>query len=291
VTVPVPERELAERVGSLAAGEDAEAFYLDYGRRIKGDLTALVPGGWEGKRVLDFGCGAGRVLRHLVDEGAELHGCDIDRPSIEWLARHLSPPLHVFVNGEEPPLDRPDAHFDVVYAVSVFTHLTDEWAPWLLELQRLLKPGGVLVATFLGEGVSEVVTGERFDADRIGMNVINYGQSWDEGGPTVLHSPWWIRAHWGRAFEIVELRPYGFAAEHPGAGHGVVVMRKGRSTPNVADLEALEPGEPREIAALRHNIEQLHRENERARRALRDVQGSASWRLTAPLRALKGRLR
>ena len=68
-------------------------------------------------------------------------------------------------------------------------------------------------------------------------------------------------------------------------------MRKDRRAPNVADVEAVEPGEPREIEALRHNIEQLHRENERARRALRDVQGSASWRLTAPLRALKRQLR
>ena len=289
--IPVPAFELAERVGSLAAGDDRLAFYVDYGRRIRDDLVVLLPDDWDwrGKRILDFGCGAGRVLRHFLPEAseAEFHGCDIDRPSVEWLERHLSPPLHAFANGEQPPLARPDEHFDLVYAVSVFTHITDQWAAWLHELHRVLRPGGLLIATFLGEGVSQVVTGERFDEDRIGMNVINYGQSWDEGGPTVLHSPWWIHAHWGRAFELVELRPHGFAAEHIGAGHGVVVMRKAWPAPSVEELEAPEPGESRELAALRHNVEQLHVENERARRALREIQSSPSWRLTAPLRRVK----
>ncbi len=290
--LPVPTFELADRVGSLqAGGADPLRFYLDYGRRIRDEILSLLPTTWDwrGKRILDFGCGAGRVLRHLLPEaeqGAELHGCDIDGPSIDWLAEALSPPLHVFRNRELPPLDRPDATFDVVYAVSVFTHLTDQWASWLLELRRVLKPEGLLIATFLGEGISTIVTGEQWAEDRIGMNVINYGQSWDDGGPTVLHSPWWIRAHWGRAFEILRLEPRGFAADPP-SGHGVAVMRPRAATLTPAALEAVEPGEPREIDALRHNVAQLHRESADARRWLAELQRSPSWRLTAPLRRAK----
>ena len=47
------------------------------------------------------------------------------------------------------------------------------------------------------------------------------------GGPLVLHSPWWIRGHWGRAFDIVELHPDRLPARPPIArvGHGVVVAK------------------------------------------------------------------
>jgi cyclopropane fatty-acyl-phospholipid synthase-like methyltransferase len=45
---------------------------------------------------------------------------------------------------------RPDGYFDLVYAISVFTHITHEWSAWLLELHRILKPEGLLLATFCG---------------------------------------------------------------------------------------------------------------------------------------------
>ena len=287
-TLPIPDFELADRVSPLGDKANPIAFYLDYGRRIRDDIVALLPEGLslDGRRVLDFGCGAGRVLRHLTGSGAELHGCDIDIASVEWLTANMSPPLHPFHNGEEPHLAREDDFFDLVYAVSVFTHITDHWAGWLLELRRVLKPDGILIASFIGEGAIAAVTGEPWDDTRFGMNVLNEGQPWHLGGPTVIHSPWWLREHWGRAFEILDLRPSGFAND-PGAGHGVVVARP-RATPvTIADLEAVAAADPREISALRHNIEQLHRENEAKRHWLDELQSSPSWRVTAPLRRLK----
>ena len=146
-------------------------------------------------------------------------GCDIDAPSIEWLQANLSPPLHVFVNGVEPPLPghRRTTFFDVVFASSVFTHISDEWARWLVELHRVLRPGGVLLATFLGNGMSDLIAREPWDEDRIGMNVLLQWQGWDDGGPCVLHSPWWLRAHWGRIFDARADRR-GARAEHPRPG-------------------------------------------------------------------------
>ena len=289
---PLPPLHLAGRVGSLAAGgTDPMRFYVEYGARIAQEIRALAEpelgrDGWQGRRVLDFGCGAGRILRHLTDTGAELHGCDIDAPSIEWIERNMSPPLHAFRNGEAPPLDRPEDSFDLVYAVSVFTHIGDLWAAWLLELRRVLKPGGILIATFLGPGMAQDAATEPWDEERFGMNVLNAAQDWDAGGPTVLCSPWWVRAHWGRAYEILELRESGFAAD-PGIGHGVVVMRPRPGEFTREQLEELEPGEPREIAALRHNIAQLQRQAAEYRHWLEELQRSPSWRVTAPLRALK----
>ena len=93
------------------------------------------------------------------------------------------------------------------------------------------------------------------------MNVLRHGADWDVGGPLVLHSPWWIRGHWGRAFDIVELRPSGFGSRTDRSrSHGVVVLRRKPVRVSVDDLKALED-DPREIAALQHNIEQLQRES------------------------------
>ena len=123
-------------------------------------------------------------------------------------------------DGGAPPLPFEDATFDVVWSIAVFTHLTDQWAPWLLELRRVMRPGGILIASVMGSGASDALAGEPWDADRVGMNVLGYGRPWQAGGPMVLHSEWWIRAHWGRAFEILryETESIGY--------HDAVVLRR-----------------------------------------------------------------
>jgi SAM-dependent methyltransferase len=174
-----------QRVGRIEDPDIAVA-YDGIGRHSRARIERLLPAdwSWEGRRVLDFGCGAGRTLRHFLDEAehAEFHGCDIDDRSIAWLSEHLSPPLHVFQNGESPGLPRPDGFFDLAYALSVFTHLGDHWADWLLELRRVLKPDGLFVATFLNEAHWEIYGRGAWDEDRVGMNVIRKWNPWDEGG-------------------------------------------------------------------------------------------------------------
>jgi hypothetical protein len=74
-------------------------------------------------------------------------------------------------------------------------------------MHRLLRKGGFLILSFLGEGVYEQIAGEPYDAGRVGGNQIEIAKPWPQGGPSVLHSPWWLQAHWGRAFEVVDLMP------------------------------------------------------------------------------------
>lgn len=266
--------------------EDPAGAYDRLGRALRELIEEMLPDdwSWEGKRVLDFGCGAGRTLRAFGGEGAdaEFWGCDIDARSIAWLESHLSPPLQVFQCQEAPGLPQEDGYFDLVYAISVYTHITDHWAGWLLEHHRVLADGGLLFVTFLGEAMIDQLIGEPWDGDRIGMNTLMHGNPWDLGGPITLISPWWLRAHWGRAFDILELRP------HSGeSSHGLVLLRKKSATLTIADLERLEPGEPREIEALKHHIEQLRAETVDLRRSSRSMETSLSWRLTAPIRAAK----
>ena len=85
---------------------DPYAEYAARGAEARHALLELLPDDWrfDGKRVLDFGCGAGRTLRHFRDEArvAEVWGIDIDADSIAWLANTLCPPLHVQRNPCRP---------------------------------------------------------------------------------------------------------------------------------------------------------------------------------------------
>jgi SAM-dependent methyltransferase len=231
------------------------------------EILRLLPADWSwtGKRVLDFGCGPGRVLREFSNEAkqAAFYGCDIHAPSIEWLRSHPPFDIELALTKEMPPLPWADNTFDLCWVVSVFTHLTDSWAAWLLELRRILVPNGLLIATFhgdaMGAGLRLPPYNEEWSEERFGMNVLMPTEDWDAGGPGVFHSPWWIQAHWGRAFEIVTLRPSGFTTDDA-SGHGVVLMRANGDSLRPEDLSTPEPGEPREFSYLKANRDQLIRE-------------------------------
>lgn len=268
------------RVSALPADEPPEAAYDRIGRSTSESLRGMLPTGYDfgGRTMLDFGCGAGRTLRHFFDlvETAEFHGVDIDGASVKWLNDNLCPPLHVSRCGTEPPLDFVNESVDFAWAISVFTHLTDNSAAWLAELHRILKPGGLLMASYMGEWNSESVAAEPWDPDRIGMNALSHDHPWDEGGPMVLMSEWWMREHWGRAFEIVRIEPRVF-------NQTWVLLRK-KDVSITAD-ELMAPGDdPREWRALEHNIQQIRRESAETASNFRN---SLSWRVTKPLRAVK----
>ena len=268
--------------------------YLLSGQGLKLTVVELLgpEWSWEGRRVLDFGCGSGRLLRQFLDEArlAEFHGSDIDEEMVSWVRKHLCPPIaDVRVNGEQPPLDYPDDHFDLVTALSVFTHIADGWSDWLLEIRRVLKPGGLLIATFLDSMVAQRLIGLPWDEERGGMGAFGFADpemSW----PNVFHSHWWLREHWGRAFEIVELRPGQRAMSQ---GWALLRAREVELTPE--QLEREDPGDRRYYEARRHQFELLRAEGEelrrRARRRDEELVHSASWRLTAPLRRAKALLR
>jgi SAM-dependent methyltransferase len=289
--LPIPPRELVERTGPRYENQSDE-WFLDYyertGRARRRGIEQALPADFSftGMRVLDFGCGAGRVLRQFASEAesGEFWGCDLYEPTVAWLEENLSPPFRFYVSAERP-LPHPDGYFDLVYAISVFTHITGDWAEWLLELRRILKPDGLLLATFIGPLSWERSLGSSVAEDELGMAALRLGQSYaDTSGPLVLHSPWWLRAHWGRAFDVVTLWPHGFAWRRrrgqrqedldwrlvaAAPGHGVFVGRKrpGALTPD----GLIEPvaGDPREEAARRQQDAIAEAERKRAPRRWR----------------------
>lgn len=258
---PLPPLELCDRVGAvsqeaLAGSPDAllddllasrwwdpdrpRLSYDRLGRELSLTIRAALPQdwSWEGKRVLDFGCGAGRVLRHFLAEAqqGELWGCDIDGPSIAWLKTALCPPLHAFHSGEWPPLPFADGSLDLIYAMSVYTHLTDNWSAWMVEHHRILRPQGLLLASFAGPSMRRWFGLQDWNPQTEGMRVVGAGTDWDHGGPAVFHAQWWLRRHWGRAFEVVNLVPDGLTLP-AGTGQGWALLRRREVDVSVEEFE------------------------------------------------------
>jgi len=181
-----------------------------------------------GQRVLDFGCSAGRMVRHFADqavEGVEVWGCDIDAAAIEWCQKNLMPPLQFFINTTQPHLPFPDKHFDFIYAGSVFSHMNELTAAWLLELARITKPGGIGIYSIHSELTLDY---QKADMDRYGKQVRYLGGLGlsretliERGRQNFLTSPWWVSAWYSvdyftrlatLGYEVVEVAPglYGY---------------------------------------------------------------------------------
>lgn len=111
------------------------------------------------KRVLDFGCGCGRVTTWMLrDCDAEFHAVDVDAEAVEWCRKSLSRG-HFLPNLADPPLSFPDHYFDIVYCLSVFTHLNESMQDlWFSELSRVLKPSGLLLFTVFGAATRDLLS-------------------------------------------------------------------------------------------------------------------------------------
>jgi SAM-dependent methyltransferase len=115
----------------------------------------------EARRVLDFGCGCGRVTRFFPESTDRWigYGSDINPDHVDWCRDHL-PVVTTLLNGAAPPIETEDASMDFVYCLSVFSHLPDDQAlAWFEELARVIRPGGILLITTHGAGALETIAG------------------------------------------------------------------------------------------------------------------------------------
>lgn len=200
----------------LVAGSEQLSVFLGLGRRgfnaLQEALRRTGTDSDELGRVLDFGCGVGRVLRywHQVP-GVEIHGCDIDANAIDWVRNHLRF-AQFSTNTPEPPLDYPDGHFGLVYALSVFTQLPEELQlSWFRELLRVLRPDGLLYFTTQGDAYRDRLSmEERAMFDRGGF-LIGGQEKPGSNFLSAFHPGTYIRSNLiGRTDSVlVEHRPKG----------------------------------------------------------------------------------
>jgi SAM-dependent methyltransferase len=167
--------------------------------------------------LLDWGCGCGRVLRHWAGlPHTRVCGCDIDPRMIDWCRRNL-PFADVAVTELAPPLPYADGAFDLMYAFSVFTHLTEELqAAWMRECARVLKPGGYLLISTLGEHYASLdrLNASELQAFREGKLVVLYEQSPGTSLCSAYHPPQFVHDTLAQGFELVSFRPAADDGRH-----------------------------------------------------------------------------
>jgi len=205
--LPVPSARLRVKVVGHA---DPESF-LRGGRRDNEIIReALSRGGAETaglKRLLDWGCGCGRIVRWWDDLPAtDVHGCDYNAELVEWVDGNL-PFVTAQVNKLAPPLPYEARSFDCVYAISVFTHLTDELGiAWMREIHRVLVPGGRFFFTTHGQFYRDRLAPDettRFDA---GESVVQFASVEGSNLCAAYHPREWIEARLLDGFELLEVR-------------------------------------------------------------------------------------
>lgn len=237
---PVPPAELLY----LATGTTDDDWFDRTGRQSVEELALGAEAAGRTlesfRSVLDFGCGAGRVLRHLAPRlpGSRFAGCDVVGGPVVWLQSAM-PSAEVAHTAGLPPLPWPDRSFDLVYGWSVFTHLDERYQDaWLAELRRVLEPGGVALLTVNGPTswrwhIDGPIAGEDALAD-LSRQLANRGfafwagDGWEAWFPDWYHTAWHLPAYverrWSKWFDVVAIREAG-----AGGLQDLVVLRRPQS--------------------------------------------------------------
>jgi SAM-dependent methyltransferase len=162
--------------------------------------------------ILDFGCGAGRLLQ-MLPVTCRVAGCDPNGPLIRFASKML-PHADIYQSEPEPPLKWADGTFDLVYAYSVFSHLRrDSEDRWLDELARVGKPGCTYLLTVQGdwwlESKFDAATRARiresgfwyFDFHKATGGEMdfpdNYGSS--------IHTSDYVKREWAKRFDVLQV--------------------------------------------------------------------------------------
>ena len=175
--------------------------------------------------MLDFGCGCGRVLRYWQGlPQTEIHGAEPSEPLAEWCRRNL-PFARIVRTRALPPLPYESAGFDLVYAVSVFTHLTEqEQLLWTAELARILRPGGLLLLTLHGDRyVGKLSAAERRTYEE-GRLVVRHASAAGTNLCAAYHPAVFVRERLSAGFDLLEHTTAGFEKGAP--EQDLVVLRK-----------------------------------------------------------------
>jgi ubiquinone/menaquinone biosynthesis C-methylase UbiE len=194
----------------VASGRDdwTLAEFLESGREsveaeVVRDLELIAPGRDPKElRVLEIGCGLGRMTKHLADIFGEVHGIDVSGEMIARAREVLAGTSNVFVyetSGEDLRLF-PDRFFDFVFSFIVLQHvpLKEVVVAYLREAYRTLRPGSVFKFQVMGvvvEGERDTWVGVGFTEDelRVLAGEIGFDVVRSEGAGTQYFWNWWRR--------------------------------------------------------------------------------------------------
>jgi len=231
-TIPEP-----DQMWRVVANRDPNAFLFagctDYWRLNLALLSITGRGFADFDSILDWGVGCGRVARYVLSKRHNhFTGCDVDRGNIAWCKDRL--PGSFVLSDMHPPLPFADGSFDLVYGISVFTHLNQELeALWLAELHRVVRPGGVVAVTIHGQTAVDYAKLSPEEHQQLIAKIRKEGVSFSSNNDqisgfadradlyvNVFHDKEYVRQIWSKFFNIAEILP-GYIYTHD-----LVVMLK-----------------------------------------------------------------
>ena len=135
---------VAARV-AIAPGARTSEIFDESGKEVAAKLLHHIGAN---DRILEVGCGMGRVLKHLAPHCLEAHGVDVSPRMVALARKHCAGSPRIFIqrcNGSDLS-NLSNSHFDMVFCIYVLQHLEREHAvQYLWEMARVLKEGGVLI--------------------------------------------------------------------------------------------------------------------------------------------------
>lgn len=193
--------------------KEAIPFYRTLSTAIKLHCSSQTP------VILDLGAGWGRFSALLSQQGYDLHAVDVEPKLVEAGRRFLPEVTWSMISSNEP-IDYPSATFDIVFSNSVFSHLSrSSHLHSVAEVARILKPGGIFVASTLtesnlkamikSEATRQWITGILGEPsvcfEKLADNEFVYGPTarWKDYGIAVITADW-LEKHWSPYFKILD---------------------------------------------------------------------------------------
>ncbi len=216
--------ELPDPKEMALIGSATNEIFISQGTRMSGviynSIVEYFGYASPGLRVLDFGCGVGRVALPLYSRlpFPMFHACDINPEAISYIQRAL-PQAQADVTDFQPPLPYEDASFDCIYSISIWTHLPiGMQLPWLQEIKQILKPHGLALISFSGPNVTRLRRGHAawrdispHDVKEQGIIYRPYPAS-DLAGVTgsyglTAHDRGWITRVFDKVLTVLSIKP------------------------------------------------------------------------------------
>ncbi len=221
--LPLPSPDLIQ----LVAGTPETAWFMRSGERAAESIrNALARHGVDldsMQSILDFGCGCGRVVRHWRRLPARIYGSDANRRLIDWCRRNL--PFAAFAtNSDRPPLSYREGQFDLVYALSVFTHLPDDMQrPWMAELHRVTRSGGYVLLSIHGDRYLPDLTADERRKFVAGELVVRGADAAGRNECGAYHPAAYVQGVLAAGFDLIDHVPEGATGNPP---QDLVLLRK-----------------------------------------------------------------
>lgn len=166
--------------------------------------------------IFEWGCGPGRIIRHLQAnlsrfQFVRLFGSDYNSRSVSWCATSLLD-IEFVENQLSPPIALPTHQFNFIYAISIFTHLSEKSiADWLGEMHRLLDDQGYFAFTTHGEKYFFCFTPTQIESFKKGNIVIRDGGNEGKKLFGAFHPKEWVESALSlNGFRVVSYVPEGF---------------------------------------------------------------------------------